>query len=289
MILFKRQRYSIINSSPKEQKHVKITPGTFEKCEECSECVHKDIWQKNLNVCPNCSHHRMMTAMQRVKMLIDDSTFQEIDNDLCTLDILSFKDKMVSYSEKYEDKRLSTGINEAVICGIGKMNNIEIALGIMDFNFLGGSMGSVVGEKITRLIELATNESLPLIIVTASGGARMYEGIFSLMQMAKTSGAINLYYKLNLPYIVVMTNPTTGGVMASFASLGNIIIAEPKALIGFAGPRVIKNTTLSTLPKGFQRSEFLLKKGLIDRIVDRRNLKSELSKIISYFKDVHIN
>ena len=252
----------------------------------CFKNIHKDILIKNLNVCPNCSHHEKMIARDRIKMLVDLNSFKEIDSKMLSVDIISFKNKTISYMEKYNKSRVNTNMNDAIICGLAKLNKITIALGVMDFRFLGGSMGSVVGEKITRLIEKAISKKLPLIIVTASGGARMYEGIFSLMQMAKTSGAIGLYNKLDLPYIVVMTNPTTAGVVASFASLGDIIIAEPRALIGFAGPRVIRNTTKKVLPIGFQRSEFLLKKGFIDMIVDRCDIRKRLYLLLTYFRNV---
>ena len=292
MALFNRPRYTVIDNTiplkDNERKKVKINVGDFKKCGMCFKNIHKDILVKNFNVCPSCSYHEKMIAKDRIEMLVDSNSFKEIDSEMLSVDILSFKNKTISYMEKYNKNRINTNMNDAIICGLAKLNKITIALGIMDFRFLGGSMGSVVGEKITRLIEKAIVKKIPLIIVTASGGARMYEGIFSLMQMAKTSGAINLYNKLNLPYIVVMTNPTTAGVVASFASLGDIIIAEPRALIGFAGPRVIRNTTRKVLPPGFQRSEFLLKKGFIDMIVDRRDIKKRLFMLLTYFSDVKI-
>jgi acetyl-CoA carboxylase carboxyl transferase subunit beta len=283
----KPKRYSIIKTAatrpePAIPKKTKIPAGTFDKCKGCGGSVHKDEWKQNLDVCPLCDYHRQLPAYQRVDMLLDnDSTFQEIDKEMKSIDILKFEGA-ASYEEKLESNRTKTGLNDSIICGTGNINKIKTAIAVMDFRFLGASMGSVVGEKITRITELATKEKLPLVIVTASGGARMYEGMFSLMQMAKTSGALERHKEANLPYIVVMTHPTTAGVSASFATLGDIIVAEPKALIGFAGPRVIKDTTQATLPEGFQLSEFLLKKGLVDRIIHRKNLKLELGVLIEY-------
>jgi acetyl-CoA carboxylase carboxyl transferase subunit beta len=266
-----------------ETKKVKIPPGTFEKCKGCEESVHKDTWKKNLEVCPHCSYHKQIPASTRIELLTDEGSFNEIDSSLQSVDVLNFEGA-ASYSEKYKQNVLKTGMNDAIMCGTAKLNDIKYALGVMDFRFLGASMGSVVGEKVTRLTELATKEQIPLVIVTASGGARMYEGMFSLMQMAKTSGALERHAEAKLPYIVILTNPTTAGVTASFASLGDVILAEPKALIGFAGPRVIKDTTQATLPEGFQTSEFLLEKGLIDRVVHRAELRKELGLVLEYFK-----
>lgn len=264
-----------------EVKKNKIPPGTFEQCKGCFGSVHKDEWKQNMEVCPLCDYHRQVPAYKRIEMLADPESFKEIDDTLKSIDILKFEG-VTSYTEKLEQNYKKTGLNEAIVCGTATIDNKKLALGVMDFRFLGASMGSVVGEKVTRLTELATKEKLPLIIVTASGGARMYEGLFSLMQMAKTSGALERHKEANLPYIVVMTHPTTAGVTASFATLGDLILAEPKALIGFAGPRVIKDTTQATLPEGFQLSEFLVEKGLIDRVVHRKNLKSELSLFLDY-------
>ena len=287
MSLFGKPRYSTLRSAiaaplPSTPKKAKIPPGIFDQCKGCGGSVHKDEWSKNLHVCPLCGFHRQLPAYERVKLLIDsDSEFEEIDKEMKSVDILNFEGTE-SYTEKLESNRTKTGLNDSVICGTGKVNGIKTAISVMDFRFLGASMGSVVGEKITRITELATKEKLPLVIVTASGGARMYEGMFSLMQMAKTSGALERHKEAGLVYIVIMTHPTTAGVSASFATLGDIILAEPKALIGFAGPRVIKDTTQATLPEGFQLSEFLLEKGLIDRIIHRKNLKLELGVILEY-------
>ncbi|HRR28060.1 MAG TPA: acetyl-CoA carboxylase, carboxyltransferase subunit beta [Victivallales bacterium] len=278
MALFTKEKYTAIKTSQKKE----IPGGLWGKCPNCSDVSYKKFIEENLNVCPKCSHHYPMTAQERIKLLTDENSFREIDPSMTSLDPLEFEG-VAPYKEKIEKSKAKTGMNEAVICGTAHLNQREYALAVMDFRFLGASMGSVVGEKITRIIELATQKSIPLVIVTASGGARMYEGMISLMQMAKTSGALYRYSKINQPYIVIMTNPTTAGVTASFASLGDILIAEPGALIGFAGPRVIKDTTQATLPEGFQSSEFLYKKGLIDRIVHRKDLKNELNLIFQYF------
>jgi len=263
-------------------KKKEIPHGIWDKCKDCNEIVFKKQLEENLNVCPTCSFHHSMTAPARIGLLTDPGTFTEIDSTLKSVDILKFEG-VAAYSEKLQQNQEKTGLNDAIICGTAKLNGKDFALGVMDFRFLGASMGSVVGEKVARLTELATAKRLPLVIVTASGGARMYEGMLSLMQMAKTSGALAKHAELNLPYIVIMTHPTTAGVTASFASLGDVTLAEPKALIGFAGPRVIKDTTQAKLPEGFQSSEFLMKKGMIDRIVERKNLRNELILLLEYF------
>lgn len=293
MSLFSKPKYSTIrvgstqplDTSVKEpnqdSKKLKIPPGTFDKCKGCEQIVHKDEWKKNNDVCPHCDYHRLISAYKRIELLTDLNSFEEIDSSLISVDILKFEG-VASYTDKLEQNKIKTGLKDAVICGSAKIMKQPVAIAVMDFRFLGASMGSVVGEKITRITEYATKEKLPLIIVTASGGARMYEGLFSLMQMAKTSGALERHKEANLPYIVVMTHPTTAGVTASFASLGDIIIAEPKAMIAFAGPRVIRDTTQATLPEGFQSAEFLLNKGLIDRVIHRKDLKNELALLVDY-------
>ncbi|MCX6985271.1 MAG: acetyl-CoA carboxylase, carboxyltransferase subunit beta, partial [Lentisphaerae bacterium] len=239
-----------------------IPHGIWDKCKDCNELVFKKQLEENLNVCPTCEFHHSMTAQSRIELLTDPGTFSEIDMNMGSVDVLKFEGVGL-YSEKLQQNQEKTGMKDAVVCGTAKLNGKDYALAVMDFRFLGASMGSVVGEKITRITELATAKRLPLVIVTASGGARMYEGMLSLMQMAKTSGALARHAVTGLPYIVIMTHPTTAGVTASFASLGDITIAEPKALIWFAGPRVIKDTTQAKLPEGFQSSEFLMKKGMI--------------------------
>jgi acetyl-CoA carboxylase carboxyl transferase subunit beta len=278
MALFTKEKYTTITTSKKKE----IPSGLWGKCPSCSELAYKKGIEENLNVCPTCSHHYSMTAQERIKLLTDENSFREIDASMSSLDPLKFEG-VSSYNDKIEKSKAKTGMNDAVLCGTATIFETPYALAVMDFRFLGASMGSVVGEKITRLVEMADKLSLPLVIVTASGGARMYEGMLSLMQMAKTSGALYQFSKNNQPYIVIMTNPTTAGVTASFASLGDVIIAEPGALIGFAGPRVIKDTTQAILPEGFQTSEFLFKKGMIDRIIHRKNLKNELHLMLEFF------
>ena len=286
MAFFKKSKYSTLTTGiqPEEpQKRKDIPEGLWEKCKNCDSTIFTKQKEANLYICPHCGYHNPMPAPQRIESLVDKDSFKEIDPDLESVDTLKFEGT-ASYTEKLESNKKKTGLKDAVICGRAKLDGRDFALGVMDFRFLGASMGAVVGEKITRLIEFATAHSLPLVIVTASGGARMYEGMISLMQMAKTSGALQRHADAKLPYIVIMTHPTTAGVTASFASLGDLILAEPGALIGFAGPRVIKDTTQAQLPDGFQTSEFLLKKGLIDRIVDRKNLREELSLCLAYFE-----
>ncbi|NOY75306.1 MAG: acetyl-CoA carboxylase carboxyltransferase subunit beta [Kiritimatiellaeota bacterium] len=280
MPIFKKQKYSTLRSVPKKKN---IPQGLWEKCKKCGEVVFLKQIKENDNVCPKCSYHHPMTAYERVELLTDAGSFKEIDGSIESVDTLKFEG-VASYSDKLEANKKKTGMNDAMLCGTGTLDGKMMALGVMDFRFLGASMGSALGEKVTRLTELATKKRLPLVIVTASGGARMYEGMLSLMQMAKTSGALERHGEAELPYIVIMTHPTTAGVTASFASLGDLTIAEPGALIGFAGPRVIKDTTQAVLPEGFQTSEFLMKKGMIDRIVERKDLRKELSLYLGYFK-----
>ncbi len=293
--LFRKAKYSTISGihtepppahhtglSAEPLKKKEIPEGLWEKCKKCEEIIYTKTREENLNICPRCSYHYPLTAQQRIDLLTDEGSFKEIDPAIESVDTLKFEG-VASYADKLAASKKKTGLADAVVCGQAKLNGIPYALGVMDFRFLGASMGAVVGEKITRIIEFATAKKLPLIIVTASGGARMYEGMISLMQMAKTSGALERHQEAGLPYIVIMTHPTTAGVTASFASLGDLIVAEPEALIGFAGPRVIKDTTQANLPEGFQTSEFLLKKGLIDRIIDRRNLREEIGLCLEYF------
>jgi acetyl-CoA carboxylase carboxyl transferase subunit beta len=251
------------------------------KCPSCNEIIFKQELEKNSKVCPKCGFHFQMNRDERRDLLIDEGTFEEWDNDLYSVDTLKFTG-VASYTSKLEENIKKTGYRDAVMCGKGRMGHHAIALGIMDFSFLGASMGAVVGEKITRLIERGTAQGLPVIVSCASGGARMYEGLYSLMQMAKTSGALARHADAGLPYIALLTHPTMAGVMASYATLGDAIIAEPGALIGFAGPRVIKETTQQDLPDGFQRSEFLLTHGLIDRVIHRKELKRELILMLDY-------
>ena len=282
MAFFKKsKKYSTLHTVKKKSD---MPQGVWDKCKSCNEVVFRQQVQKNLNVCPKCSYHNPMTAQERIDLLTDNNTFSPVDESLESVDTLKFEG-VASYTEKLESNKQKTGLKDAIVCGTAKLDGQEYALGVMDFRFLGASMGSVVGEKVTRLTELATAKNIPLVIVTASGGARMYEGMLSLMQMAKTSGALRRHKDAGLPYIVVMTHPTTAGVTASFASLGDLTLAEPKALIGFAGPRVIKDTTQAELPEGFQSSEFLLKKGMIDKIIDRHELRRELSLCLAYLSN----
>ncbi len=266
--------------STKSRKR-EIPEGLWTKCPKCSTMVFDKELDENLKVCPKCAHHFTIGARERIHSLVETCTFEESDADMTSVDILGFKG-VGSYASKLESHKKNTGLKDAVITGIGKIGEHRVALGVMDFSFLGGSMGSVVGEKLTRLIEKATEKNLPLIIISTSGGARMYEGMFSLMQMAKTCGALAYHAEAKLPYISVLTHPTTAGVMASYASVGDLIIAEPQAMIGFAGPRVIKDTTQADLPPGFQTAEFLLDRGLIDAIVSRKDMKQQLIDYISF-------
>ena len=261
-----------------------IPEGLWTKCPKCSVMLYDKELDENLKVCQHCNYHFTIGARERIHSLVETCSFQEMDAEMTSVDALKFTG-VASYKAKLEEYQKSTGLRDAVITGIGKMNSHRVALGVMDFSFLGGSMGSVVGEKLTRLIETATAKGLPVIIISTSGGARMYEGMFSLMQMAKTCGALAYYAKQRLPYISVLTYPTTAGVMASFASVGDLIIAEPEAMIGFAGPRVIKDTTQSELPPGFQTAEFLLEHGLIDAIVHRKEMKERLCYYLDFLSE----
>lgn len=268
------------NRLPDKVDPDKIIEGQWEKCPTCGKMIHKDELQKNLYVCPTCEHYFILNAHKRIDILLDLNSFKEIDHDITSADPLGFKEAKTTYKEKLKTSMQKTKINEAVLTGQGQINGQDVLIGIMDFSFFGGSMGSVVGEKVTRVVEKAIKMKKPVILVSSSGGARMQEGIFSLMQMAKTSAALGLLSKNKIPFISILTHPTTGGVTASFAMLGDVIMAEPKALIGFAGPRVIEQTIKQKLPKGFQKSEFLLEHGLIDMVVERKDLKVTVSKLL---------
>ena len=277
MALFGKPKYTIVRLKKKE-----IPQGLWTKCEGCGEVLFNKNLEENLFVCPKCDYHFSLTASARIELIVDRDNFNVYDPDMASVDPLEFKGPK-TYKNKLSADQLSTGLKDAVITGDGLINSKKTVLAVTDSRFIMGSMGSVVGEKITRAIEQATRNKLPLVIVSGSGGgARMYEGMYSLMQMAKTSAALKYHHLAGLPFISVLTNPTMGGVMASFAGLGDIIIAEPKALIGFAGPRVIEQTIRQKLPPGFQRSEFLLEHGLIDMIVPRKSLKDTLSKMLDY-------
>lgn len=270
-------------ASSKSKKR-EIPEGLWTKCPKCSSMVYDKELDENLKVCPKCFHHFSISARERIHALVETCSFEEMDAEMASVDVLQFTGAS-SYTSKLENYQKLTGLKDAVATGIGKIGLHRVALGVMDFSFLGGSMGSVVGEKLTRLIEAGTDKGLPVIIVSTSGGARMYEGMLSLMQMAKTCGALAYHAKNKLPYISVLTNPTYAGVMASYASVGDLIIAEPGAMIGFAGPRVIKDTTQAELPPGFQTAEFLLDHGLIDAIVPRVEMKSRLSYYLDFLME----
>ncbi|MFO7892986.1 MAG: acetyl-CoA carboxylase, carboxyltransferase subunit beta [Longimicrobiales bacterium] len=257
-------------------------PGdVFDKCSECGEILYRNRLVQNLYVCPACGHHLRIDAEDYVGLLIDGDGFTPTNTEIRSADPLGFRD-LKTYTDRLEQAEVKTGRKEAVITGYGPLDGIEVNLAVMDFSFIGGSMGSVVGEKIARAACRALDEAQPLVVVSASGGARMQEGILSLMQMAKTSAALARMHADGLPYISVLTNPTTGGVTASYAMLGDVNLAEPGALIGFAGPRVIEQTIKQELPEGFQRSEFLLEHGMIDAIVDRRAMKSRLAHFLRH-------
>ena len=263
-------------SNVRNEKAADMMIGKWVKCDACKEIIYKDELHANLSVCPNCGKHFRLSARRRIKQIADEGTFKEIGKDVLTKDPLEFK----GYMKKVEGLREKTKNDEAVKCGICEIEGEKAVLGVMDGNFLMGSMGEAVGERITLAIETAIKKKLPLVMFCVSGGARMQEGIISLMQMAKTSSAIAKLNKAGLLYISVLTDPTTGGVTASFASLGDIILSEPKALIGFAGPRVIEQTIKQKLPEGFQRSEFLLEHGFIDKIVERKDMKETIAELI---------
>lgn len=264
------------------KKSREIPEGLWTKCPSCGEVVHNLALDENLRVCPKCDYHFPLGSKERIASILDEGTFEETDPNLVAVDTLKFKG-VATYEDRLKNYRAKTGLKDAVITGTGKIEGQPVSLAVMDFSFLAATMGSVVGEKITRAIELATKKKMPVIIVCASGGARMYEGMLSLMQMAKTSGALARHSQAGLPYITVLTNPTTAGVMASYASLGDVILAEPKSMIGFAGPRVIKETTHQELPAGFQTAEFLEKHGLVDHIVPRAKLRGMLAQLVGYF------
>ena len=270
-----------LKPSGSKSKKRDIPEGLWTKCPKCNTMVYDKELDENLKVCPKCHHHFPISSRERIHSLVETCTFEEMDAEMTSVDVLNFNG-VATYKAKLEEYQKSTNLKDAVITGICKIGPHRAGLGVMDFDFLGGSMGSVVGEKLTRLIERATEKELPVIIISTSGGARMYEGMFSLMQMAKTSAALAYHAQHRQPYISVLTHPTTAGVMASYASLGDLILAEPGAMIGFAGPRVIKDTTQAELPPGFQTAEFLLDHGLIDAIVPRKELKPRLIEYLDY-------
>ncbi len=258
-----------------------IPEGLWTKCPSCSELLYDKELENTFEVCQKCGHHFSIDARERLDALLEPGSFTEMDANMTSVDILKFTG-VATYTSKLAAHQKRTGRKDAVISGLGKIGTHEVSIAVMDFSFLGGSMGSVVGEKITRSIEAATRMRLPAIVISASGGARMYEGLFSLMQMAKTCAALAYHAQQKLPYISVLTHPTTAGVMASYASVGDLIVAEPGAMIGFAGPRVIKDTTQAELPPGFQTAEFLMDRGLIDAIVPRGEMKAQLINFLEF-------
>src|SRR2546423_13537956 len=264
------------------RKKREMPQGLWQKCPGCSEVVHEIELEQNQRVCPRCEYHFAQTAKDRIESLCDPESFVEMDGSLTSIDTLKFQGQ-ASYKDRLRKYQDSTGLVDAVLSGHALIEGYKVAIAVMDFSFLAATMGSVVGERITRAIEYATANRDAVVIVSASGGARMYEGMLSLMQMAKTSGALALHAAARLPFISVLTNPTTAGVMASFASLGDVIIAEPRAMIGFAGPRVIKETTHQDLPDRFQTAEFLEEHGLIDLIVHRKALRGQIAQLLAYF------
>ena len=275
MSIFKKPPF---NSGSKKRE---MPEGLWEECPECGEIIHQLTLAENLHVCPKCDYHFRIGAQDRLDAFLDAGTFEEFDADMEPVDILEFRGPK-AYRASIAEKQKITGLKDAVISGVGKSEGRQLAIAAMDFRFLAASMGSVVGEKITRVIEYGTKNRLPVIIFTAAGGARMHEGLFGLMQMAKTSGALALHARAGLPYIPVLTDPTTGGVSASFATLGDLIVAEPKCMVGFAGPRVIRETTHQDLPPNFQTAEFLEDHGLVDMIVHRKKMRSTISAILDF-------
>ena len=261
-----------------------IPDGVWVKCPDCDSVLYREDLDANMQVCPKCQHHLRISARKRAEHLLDDHKFRELARDVKPEDFLKFKD-IKSYPQRINEASISTGESDALILVVGSIMKIKSVVALFEFDFMGGSMGSVVGEKFVRGIEYATEKNIPFVSVAASGGARMQEGLMSLMQMAKTTAALKKLDEKKIPYISILTDPTMGGVSASFAFVADVVIAEPNALIGFAGPRVIEQTVREKLPKGFQRSEFLLKKGSIDLIIDRRDLRKKVGSLLSLLKD----
>ena len=277
--LHKRREYSrSANEAPDTESGLASINGVFTKCEGCGEPIYEKELKARFNVCPHCQFHYPLPSSERVRLLADEGSFSERDAGMTAGDPLGFED----YPEKLVGARKKTGLDDAVLSGVARIGGHSVALAAMDFQFIGGSMGSVVGERITRTVEAAQEEGLPLVTVSASGGARMYEGIYSLMQMAKTSVALSRYITGSSPYVSILTDPTFGGVTASFATAADVVIAEPGARIGFAGARVIESTTKERLPEGFQTAEFQKEHGLVDRIVHRLELKSDLERFLGF-------
>lgn len=271
-------------SSKVGEGKAKVPKGIWIKCDSCKEILYKREVERNSHVCPKCQRHFRIGSREWIRLLLDPDTFQESDAGLRPLDPLGFRDSK-AYPERLKAAKRETGLEDALLSGVGTIGGHQVVIGVMEFFFMGGSMASVVGEKITRAVERAMTTRSPLILVSCTGGARMQEGVLSLMQMARTSAALARLGRAGVPYFSVLADPTTGGVTASFSMLGDIIIAEPKALIGFAGPRVIQDTIRQALPPGFQRAEFLQEHGFVDLIVDRRQLREVLTKLLAFFAE----
>lgn len=276
---FKKSKAPI---SPVENKKVQMPEGLWTKCKNCDEIIYTKEIERNLNVCPKCDYHFRISARERITLVLDADSFVETDPEMTSVDFLKFKDSK-KYNERIKAALKKSGGGDAVVTGSGTIEGLPAVVAVFDFSFMGGSMGSVVGEKVTRAIELGLEMQAPVLVFSSSGGARMQESILSLMQMAKSSAALAKLKKAGLPFISVLTDPTTGGVTASFAMLGDLNIAEPRALIGFAGPRVIEQTIRQKLPEGFQRSEYLLEHGMVDMIVSRQEMKQRLAQILRIF------
>ncbi len=278
--IFKKTRYVNLTPPPIKTNEADVPLGSWVKCKNCGEVIFKKTLEESSYVCQHCKKHFRMGAYDRIKNILDEDTFEELFTDLITKNVLEFR----GYDSKIEKLKEKTGLHEGIVTGTGAIDDKKVAIGVMDAQFMMGSMGAVVGEKVTLLAEKALEDSLPLILFTASGGARMQEGIISLMQMAKTSAALKRLSDAGGLYVTVLTDPTTGGVTASFAMLGDIILSEPGALIGFAGPRVIKDTIRQELPDGFQKAEFLLEHGFVDKIVERDAMRETLNKILNFHR-----
>lgn len=279
MAWFKRKTAPVVAV---ENKKVHMPEGIWTKCKNCHEIIYAKEIVRNLNVCPKCDYHFRISARERIELILDEGSFVEMDAAVRSVDFLEFRDTK-KYKDRIRDAIKKAGDGDAVICGSGQIDGLPVVVGVFDFSFMGGSMGSVVGEKLTRAIEKGLDAVAPVVIFSSSGGARMQESILSLMQMAKTSAALARLKAAGIPFVSVLTDPTTGGVTASFAMLGDINMAEPRALIGFAGPRVIEQTIRQTLPEGFQRSEYLLEHGMVDMIVRRSDMKQRLAQILRIF------
>ncbi len=280
MVWFSKPKYTSLSKAAKKKE---MPEGLWTKCPSCEQMIFAAELEKNLKICPKCEHYFTLTAQERLALVTDEGSFREMFTDIGPCNPLDFP----GYDEKLKNSQKKTGLDEAILCGPAKINKIPVALAVSDFSFLGGSMGSVVGERVTLLAEYALKHRLPLVIISAGGGgARMHEGMLSLMQMGKTSAAIARLRDAGIPFISVLTHPTMGGVAASFASLGDVIMAEPKALIGFAGPRVIEQTIHQRLPEGFQTSEFLLEHGMIDFIVKRSEMKAKITRVLKLLHPV---